>query len=65
MRNLESRNAGRMILMDLENQLRNLDQARFTNDGIHFDRLKGQIWMNRVFHERLDELMRNCSTLEV
>ena len=26
-----------MILMDLENQLRALDQARFTTDGIHFE----------------------------
>ena len=63
--NLESRNAGRMILMDLENQLRALDQARFTTDGLHFESLKGQVWMNCVFHERLDELMRNCSTLEL
>ena len=56
MRNLASRNAGRKIPMDLEDELRALDQARFTTDGIHFDSIKGQGWMNRVFQYRLDEL---------
>ena len=27
-----------------------------TTDGIHFDIIKGQAWLNRVFQERLDEL---------
>ena len=42
--------------MDLEHELRALDQARFTKDGNHFDNIEGQAWMNRVFQERLDEL---------
>ena len=36
-RNLVSRNAGRMILMDLEHELRAVDQAGFTTDGVRFD----------------------------
>ena len=42
MRILASRNAGRKILMDLEHELRALDQARFKTDGIHFDTIEGQ-----------------------
>ena len=38
LRNLASRNAGRMILMDIERELRAMDQARLTTDGIHFDK---------------------------
>ena len=56
LRNLASRNAGRMILMDIEHELRAMDQARLTTDGIHFDNIEGQAWLNRVFQERLDEL---------
>ena len=56
LRNLASRNAGRMILMDIELELRTLDQARLTTDGIHFDRIEGQVWLNSVFQERLDEM---------
>ena len=56
MRNLASRNAGRMILMDIEHELRAMDQARLTMDGIHFDSIEGQVWMNRVFQEQLDEM---------
>ena len=56
LRNLASRNAGKMILMDIEHDLRALDQARLTMDGIHFDNIEGQAWLNRVFQERLDEL---------
>ena len=37
-----SQNAGRMILMDIEHELRAMDQARLTNDGIHFDSIEGQ-----------------------
>ena len=33
LRNLASRNAGRMILMDIEHALRAMDQARMTTDG--------------------------------
>ena len=55
LRNLASRNAGRMILMDIEHELRAMDQARLTTDGIHFDSIEGQAWLNRVFQERLDE----------
>ena len=29
---------------------------RLTTDGIHFDSVEGQAWLNRVFQERLDEL---------
>ena len=50
-RNLASRNAGRMILMDLEHEPRAMDQARFTTDGVHFDSIEEQAGMNRVFHE--------------
>ena len=56
LRNLPSRNAGRMILMDIEHELRAMNQARLTTDGIHFDSIDGQAWLNRVFQERLDEL---------
>ena len=56
LRNLVSRNAGRMILMDIEHELRAMDQARLTTDGIHFDSIEGQAWLNRVFQERLDEM---------
>ena len=52
LRNLASRNAGRMILMDIEHELRAMDQARLTMDGIHFDNIEGQAWLNRVFRER-------------
>ena len=54
LRNLASRNAGRLILMDIEHELRAIDQARLTTDGIHFDSIEGQVWLNRVFQERLD-----------
>ena len=56
LRNLASRNAGRMILMDIEHELRAMDQARLTTDGIHFDSIEGKAWLNRVFQGRLDEL---------
>ena len=56
LRNLGSRNAGRIILMDIEHELRAMDQARLTTDGIHFDSIEGQAWLTRVFQERLDEL---------
>ena len=56
LRNLASRNAGRMILMDIEHELRAMDQDRLTTNGIHFDSIEGQAWLNRVFQERLDEL---------
>ena len=42
--------------MDIEHEPRAMDQARLTTDGIHFDSIEGQAWLNRVFHERLDEL---------
>ena len=45
-----------MILMNLEHELRDMDQTRFTTDGIPFDTIEGQAWRNRVFQERLDEL---------
>ena len=45
-----------MILMDIEHELRAMDKARLTTDGIHFDSIEGQAWLNRVFQERLDEL---------
>ena len=56
MRNLASRSAGQVILMDLEHEPRAVDQARFTTDGIHFDSIEGLAWINRVFQVRLDEL---------
>ena len=43
MRNLASRNAGRMILMDIEHELRAMDQARLTADGTESSRSD---WMN-------------------
>ena len=55
LRNLASRNAGRLILMDIEHELRAMDQAKLTTDGIHFDSSEGQAGLNRVFQERLDE----------
>ena len=56
LRNLASRNAGRLIMMDIEHELRAMDQARLTTDGIHFDSIEGHAWLNRVFQERLDEM---------
>ena len=56
LRYLASRNAGRMILMDIEHELRAIDQARLTTNGIYSDSIEGQAWMNRVFQERLEEL---------
>ena len=56
LRNFASQNVGRMILMDIEHELRATDQVRLTTDGIHFDSIEGQAWLNRVFQERLDEL---------
>ena len=56
LRNIASRNAERMILIDIEHELRAMDQARLTTDGIHFDRIEGQAWLNRVFQERLHEM---------
>ena len=43
-------------LMDIEHELGAMDQARLTTDGIHFDSIEGQAWLNRVFQEQLDEL---------
>ena len=56
LRNLASRNAGQLILMDVEHELRAMDHTRLTTDGIHFDSIEGQAWLNRVFQERLDEM---------
>ena len=42
--------------MEIEHELRAMDHARLTTDGIHFDNIEGQVWLNRVFQERLDEL---------
>ena len=55
-RNLASRNAECMILMDIEHELRAMNQARLTADRIHFDSIEGQGWLNRVFQEILDGL---------
>ena len=56
LRNLASRNAGRLILMDIEHELRAMDQLSLTTDVIQFNRIEGQAWLNRVFQERLDEM---------
>ena len=34
--------------MDIEHELRAMDEARLTTDGIHFDSIKGQAWLNRT-----------------
>ena len=63
LRNLANQNAGRMILMDIEHELRAMDQARLTTDGVHFDSVEGQAWLNRVFQERLnvmEERRKRC-----
>ena len=39
--------------MNIELNLRVMDRARLTTDGIHFDSIEGQALMNRVFQERL------------
>ena len=36
--------------------LRALGQARFTSDGIHFDSIEGQDWINCVFQEQKNQL---------
>ena len=61
--NLASQNAGRMILIDIEHELRAMDQARLTTDGVHFDSVEGQAWLNIVFQERLnvmEERRKRC-----
>ena len=55
-RNLANRNAGSLVLIHLEYELRAVDQSRFTVDGVHFDTIEGEIWMNRAFQDRFDEL---------
>ena len=42
--------------MGIEHELRAMDQARVSTDGIHFDSIEGQAWLNGVFQGRLDEL---------
>ena len=42
--------------MDIEHKLRTMDQARLTTDGIHFNSIEGQAWLNRVVQVRLDEM---------
>ena len=42
--------------MDIEHELRSMDEARLTTDGVQFDSLEGQSWLNRVLWERLDEI---------
>ena len=42
--------------MDIEHELRAMDQARLTTNGIYSDSIEGQAWMNRVVQERLDEM---------
>ena len=42
--------------MDIEHELRAMDQARLTSDGIQFDSIEGEVWLIRVFQERLDEI---------
>ena len=64
LRNLASRNAARMILMDNEHELRAMNQTRLTTDGIHFDSIEGQDWIKRVFQERLDEMEVELLTRE-
>ena len=56
LKNLASRNAGRMILMDIEHELRAIDQARLTTDEIDFGSIEGPAWLNRVLQELLDEM---------
>ena len=40
-RNLTCRNAGKLVLMDLEYKLRALDQSRIILNGIHFEAVEG------------------------
>ena len=42
--------------MEIEHDLRAVDQVGLTTDGIHFVIIEGQGWLNRVFQERLDGL---------
>ena len=65
MRNLVSRNAGRIILMDIEHELRAIDQARLTTDGIQFDSIEGQAWITESSRSdwtkwRSSSLTREC-----
>ena len=64
LRNLASRNAGRMILMDIEHELRAMDQARLTTDGIHFDSIEGQAWLNRSSKSGWTSWKQNSLTQE-
>ena len=42
--------------MYIEHELRAMDQARLTTDGIHFDSIEGHACLNRVFPARLDKM---------
>ena len=55
-RSLANRNDGQVILMDLEHNLRALDQTRIFIGGILLDNIKGRAWMNRFFQDRLNDL---------
>ena len=33
-----------------------MDHVRQTTNGIHFDKIEGQAWMNRFFQEQVDEM---------
>ena len=43
-------------MLDNEHELRAIDQARLTTDGIHFDSIEAQAWLDQVFQERPDEM---------
>ena len=64
LRNLASRNAARMILVNNEHELRAMNQTRLTTNGIHFDSIEGQDWIKRVFQELLDEMEVELLTRE-
>ena len=42
--------------MDIDHELRAMDQARMITDGIQFISIEGQAWLNRVFQEELGEM---------
>ena len=48
--------------MYLENELRSLDQFRITKDGIHFDALEGQRWIDGLEIKFFDTGVHNIQS---
>ena len=50
-RNIPRRNAGRLVVMNLDYELKSMDQSRLRVAVIHFASLEAEAYMYRVFQE--------------